>query len=228
MEELKGLEDIVIFNNKVNFELAKEKGLIKGQDASIYSMVQGLYLKVFEYLVQEKIDLKKYDDVIKNSGLDFGVIPKEKKNFFHQLSYLGLDYIYIRNFFFIEKLSQNDLSVFLDKINKEDFEVSDDLISIVIKTYKDVIQDNFVQGVYKDITTACYGAWTEENLSTSDKLAISIQYGLNTHKLELDDYIDNSLKKRELINKISDELSMEFKNKFDVDLKILVRDINGE
>ena len=89
------------------------ENLIKSKNISLeeYGILKKTYKQLFEIYLQNKIDLKLYDNKIKNSDLDFGKGYPTKSNLINDLGeYLGLDYIYIINDFFIEKLSINDLN----------------------------------------------------------------------------------------------------------------------
>ena len=89
------------------------ENLIKSKNISLeeYGILKKTYKQLFEIYLQNKIDLKLYDNKIKNSDLDFGKGHPTNSNLINDLGeYLGLDYIYIINDFFIEKLSINDLN----------------------------------------------------------------------------------------------------------------------
>lgn len=228
MEELKGLDDSIITSNQINMKLINDKKLIKSGKLDRYSIIQAFYRKAFDLYIKSLIDVKKYDDMIENSGLDFTVIPDDRKSIYHYVSSLDLKYIYVRNFLFIEKLSLEYLNIFIDKIKKDDYVVDDSILDVVKRTYKDVIKDNCIHGEYKELTTACYGAWTEENLVSSNNLVLCIHYGLNSKQLEMDEFIKNSLEKKEFLKKLISEMETDFEEKLGVVTTILVRNYNGE
>lgn len=227
MNELIVFDNTFILKNRVNFKLAEEKNLIKDKDCRVYALIQSLYLKVFEEFISSKVDLKKYDYEIKNSGLDFGLVPEDRKIPSQKISSLNLNYIYFRNFFFIEKLENKYLSVFWDKIKNNNYSVSAELTEIVEKTYRDVIVDNFVMGEYKDLITISYGQATPSNFANSNQLALVIQYGLNSSNFNEEEYMDNKNKKMELLEKIVTQIINEISSSFEVAVKVFVKDINN-
>lgn len=207
MNDIKGFDSKTILSNRVNFSEAERKGLIKNRDCINYSVVQGLYLKGFESLLLSKVDLKKYDDMLKNSDLDFQIMPEEQKFIYHKLSYMNLSYIYIRNFFFIEKLGEQDLSVLIKKISNKDFSIDQDLLDVVSRTYSDVMIDNFRTNKYIDSNTIiCYGPHSEINDCPADSLCVYIHYNGGAANLSGDAYQENKDKKKELLDKISKEM----------------------
>lgn len=202
------LDNNIILANRVNIELAKNKSLISNNDCKVYSLVQSLYLKAFETFLLSKIDLKKYDDMLLNSELDFGVIPKERKFAYHNLSHMNLSYIYIRNFFFVEKLENNDLKVFFDKISRNDYSVDENIMKIVENTYKDVMVDNFRTDQYiSEDTIISYGEHTEKNDCYADALCIYIHYGYSSKNFSEQEYFENKEKKEELLGNITKEIT---------------------
>ena len=61
--------------------------------------------------------------------------------------------------------------------------ISDELISIIEKTYKDVIYDNYIHGQYQDIICkVCYGPVVPFNFVDNNALVFKIYYGKNTIK----------------------------------------------
>ncbi len=226
MNNLNEINNSLIFNNRVNFAVASEKGLIKDKDSTLYSFVQGLYIRTFEELLLSKVDLKKYDDMIKNSDLDFGVVDLKNKLIYHHLSHMNLSYIYIRNFFFIEKLDNDDLNYFVNKIKSNDLNVDSKLLEIVQRTYSDVMIDNFRTTQYIDPnTTIAYGPHSEINDCPADSLCIYIHYGKNTKELTGEDYWDNRKKKDEFLEKIADEITSLVSQNLNIKVTVKIRHI---
>lgn len=224
---LKIFENKLIMENRVNFELAKEKKLIVDNDYKIYALIQSLYLKALEKYISMYVDLKKYDDEIFDSNLDFGLLPNDRKIPYHKISYLNLKYIYIRNFLFIEKLNNEDLEIFWNKIKNNNYEIDDTLLNIVQRTFKDIINNNYVVNEYKNDFIISYGPANPITMTKSDDLVINIQYGFNTKKLSDEEYEENLKQKKELISEIKKEL-IDKLSSLGVNVRVFIRNINDD
>ena len=225
--ELKIFDKNMILNNRVNFDVARQKNLINGEDYSVYALIQSLYLKTLEQYIYSYVDLKKYDDEIANSNLDFGLVPDDRKLAYQKISYMNLKYIYIRNFLFIEKLNINDLETFWGRIKNRNYVIDDELLKIVERTFKDVIDNNFVAGEYKEDFVISYGPANPLTFAKSNDFVINIQYGFNTTKMTDEEYNENLKKKKELIAKIKENIILDL-NGLGVNIKIFIRNINDD
>lgn len=208
---------------KINMELAREKGLIANQNFDVYNEITKAYKYVLEYYLNSVIDLKKYDEEIKKSNLYIGMNKKYK-----QLnSYLDLNYIFLLNRLFIEKLDKKDIDLLKNSFNKN--KISDELISMVKRTFKNVIYDNYLDGQYVEkVYKVCYGAFVPLNFVDNDSLILKIYYGRNEKKiLDTKEFI--ALDKRqvdffsELINELKKDIITKLKIKCDV---LIEKDIN--
>ncbi|WP_271715377.1 hypothetical protein [Anaeromicropila herbilytica] len=127
-----------------NFELAEEKGLLKGETFSKkYLRMQSLYKKALEQYLMKKIDIKKYDDELANSKLHFIPGDKDKRCFYQVYDYMGLTFFYLRNNIHIEKLDSDDLELLKKSEENYDYAISEDLIKMVERTYKNIIMVSF-------------------------------------------------------------------------------------
>lgn len=216
-----------ILENRVNFEVAREKNLILGEDYNVYALIQSLYLKALEQYICSYVDLKKYDDEIANSNLDFGLVPDDRKIPYQKISYMNLKYIYIRNFLFIEKLNINDLKIFWERIKNNKYEIDDELIKIVQNTFKDVIDNNFVVNEYKKDFVISYGPANPVTFAKSSDFVINIQYGFNTKKLTDEEYNENLKKKKELITQVKKNIIADL-DVLGLNTKIFIRNINDD
>jgi len=139
-----------------NHELIAEKGL--GKSAKVlsddYRLMQALYKKAFISYIADKLDLKRYDDELSNSGLNF--VSHENDSYLGAKHYLGTKYIMILNRCYIEQLDKNDLEILRRTLEAGNAEVTDELADLVRRTWQDVIKirddeaDNFYVMINKD------------------------------------------------------------------------------
>ena len=200
-----------------NKELAKEKGLIINEDTTKYDKLVKNYKYLLEYYINTKIDLKKYDNYIKNSELGIGINPKYRP----LNEYLGLDHIFFINNLFVEKLSTSDVDKILN--NFDITNISSELLEIIERTYKDVIYDNYFKGEYRnDIYKVCYGAVIPSNFIDNNSLVFKIYYGKNLINLDGDEFIKIHEAQLEFFNNLINVLQNDIKDKLKVNCTILI------
>lgn len=190
-------------NLQVNEELMKEKKIVSYNE---YFLIQSLYKKGFEVYLNELLGLSLFDQIIKNSHLDFGVV--KNKDLYHKNSYLGLDYMYIRNFLFIEKLSLENIEFLRQRVLSNNYNVDAELLQLVKDTYIDVSK------VDTDAEMVCYGVGSPINQFAPDAIAIYINYGKNKQKLDKEEYIKNVEEKEIFLEALIDELKENGKAEF--------------
>lgn len=200
-----------------NVELIKSKSISDEE----YIILKKTYKQLFEIYLQSKIDLKLYDNKIKNSDLDFGQGHPVKINLINDLGeYLGLNYIFIINDFFVEKLSINDLNELRRVYQEKKYNLNTK--KMVERTYKDVLNNNFVNGEFKDVPfNRCYGPMVPKNFALSDSLVIKIIFGKNIKQYNDDEYLANAKAKTNFLNTLSNELKKEIEEKLGIRVTIL-------
>lgn len=184
------------------------ENLIKSKNISLeeYGILKKTYKQLFEIYLQNKIDLKLYDNKIKNSDLDFGKGHPTKSNLINDLGeYLGLNYIYIINDFFIEKLSINNLNELRKVYQEKKYNIN--TIKMIEKTYKEVLNNNFVNGKYvNEPFNRCYGPVIPKNFALSDSLVIKIIFGKNMKQYNDEEYLVNAKAKTNFLNILCNDL----------------------
>ena len=200
-----------------NIKLIKDKNISDKE----YDVLKRTYKQLFEIYLQNKIDLKSYDNKIKDSGLDFGRGNPSKLNLVNDLGeYLGLNYIFIINEFFIEKLSVNDLIEVRRVYQEKKYDLN--TLNLIEKTYKEVLNNNFVNGNYVSRPfNRCYGPVNPKNFASSDSLVIKIIFGKNTKQYNDDQYLVNAKEKMKFLNIISNELKMKIESSLKINVTIL-------
>ena len=198
-------------------ELAVSKNLIIDGNEEKYNLLVRNYKYLLEYYINSKIDLLKYDNMIKNSDLSIGTNSKYKSI----NEYLNLDYIFLINNLFVEKLSNEDINEILNKFNKDD--ISNELITIVERTYKDVILDNYREDGYTDkIYKVCYGPIVPRNMVNNNSLVFKLVYGRNLIDVEGDKFIGLHKKQLMFLEDVINKLKEEVSNKLNIDCEVLL------
>lgn len=199
------------------------ENLIKSKNISLeeYGILKKTYKQLFEIYLQKKVDLKLYDNKIKNSDLDFGKGHPTKSNLINDLGeYLGLHYIYIINDFFIEKLRTNDLNELRKVYQEKKYNIN--TIKMIEKTYKEILNNNFVNGKYvNEPFNRCYGPVIPKNFALSDSLVIKIIFGKNMKQYNDEEYLANAKAKTNFLNILSNDLKKEIGEKLGIRVTIL-------
>ena len=214
-------------NKDVNIELAKQKGLIINENNSEYILMENLYKYLFENYLNEIVDLKKYDEELLNSSLDFGIshpLKEQKGNILND--FLKFNYIFILNDFFIEKLSIDDINIFRNSLKSGKVIPTLELIDIIKRTYKDVINNNYTRNGYVDETyNISYGEFRPGNFFTNNALVIKIFYGKNKTKMSDDEYLKNMQEKKEYLNNLVTRLKNDIQEKISINVEVVTEKI---
>lgn len=221
--DLRMLDNDDILDKNINMTFAVKRGLIIDGNCDNYRKVQALYRKGLDYYINSKINLVKYDDAIENSNLNFVAIDKKERNIFHETSYLNLKYIYVRNFLYVEKLSFDCLKRLISRVNKENYDIDEELIYIVSSTFHDVVIDNYRRGEYFSEAKSCYGSVIPSNIVPSDYLVIVIAYDDNDSSISDEEYLLNIDKREQFIGEISKKIESEVSFKLEINTKVLIR-----
>lgn len=204
--------------DRINENLAKEKGLILNNDYSKYYKLVDIYKYLLEYYLNSKIDFAKYEELIKNSGLYIGINDKYKSI----NKYLNLDYIFLINNLFVEKLSNEDIELLLSQFSPDS--IDEKLINVVEKTYKDVIYDNFIKGEYQNIICkVCYGEMVPINFVDNNSLVFRIYYGKNLINVDGDEFIKLHEKQLAFFKDLISNIKKDIYEKLNVNCDILLR-----
>jgi len=211
----------------INKELAIQKGLIIEDNYDWYNNIEKVYKYLFESYLMRMVNLKEYNDKIKNSGLDFGVSHPTQAQLISGIpEYLNLEYIYLLNNFYVEKMDINYINVLKEYAVKGDFTLNDVVIDIVKRTYKDVIRNNYRDGSYtNDSYKICYGYAIPSNMCDNDALVLKIYYSKNTTTMNDIEFIKNIKDKEAYLKEVSNHLINEIKEKLDINVCILVEKI---
>lgn len=197
-----------------NISLIKEKKM-----ENDYIELQNKYKKLFEQYISKKVDLKKYDDIISDSVLDFGISKPTAKQLFTELeNSLNLKYIYIINNFFVEKLDNSNL----ESLRRSSYILSEQNYTLIEETYKDVIKDDFDNEYNDEKHYVCYGYNTKSNYAPSDALVLHILYSRNTKGYNDVEFVQNIKDKRVFLETLKTHIVEEIKKQLNIDCHIII------
>ncbi len=148
-----------------------------------YVKLYEVYSKfLLEYLIK-KYNLLKYDNIFKNSKSNFVPMPIEKIDMYQTLCRNKLNYIYIRNNIYIERLNKEEISYLYSIVGKE---YNQEIEIFIAKTFKKLIIEN--NDAYLKIN---YGFNNRSYQGSSNALVIGLRY---------DKYVDSNNKNFEELN----------------------------
>jgi hypothetical protein len=130
-----------------DFALARSKQLIGTDDVLTdeYLLLQAIYKRAFYQYLDKVTGLSDYERQLKNGKYNFAPLDKPEQNIYQRYGGFEWTYVYLRNNFHIERLTESDLSLLKNS------DTASDLFNFVERTFKDVIAihyesnaDNFV------------------------------------------------------------------------------------
>lgn len=155
---------------------------MKEEDKEIYLLKYSLYRKLFtEYMIQ-KLNLKEYDEELKNSELEFIPNNKEDMDIYQYFSSKELRYFYIRNNIYIENLNKEEESFLQQKIDNKNYDLDEESKKMIEETYQKVIFEDILKHGEKCIIN--YGPDSSSFMASNDAIVIGVRY---------DEFVENGL-----------------------------------
>lgn len=202
----------------VNMQEANNKGLITDNNLNEnYFKALILYKKILNKYLVDTLNLKNYDDIIKTSELNFIPNSKENQDIYQYTSNMGMDYLYIRNNLFIERLTSNQLNLLIDAYDKNI--TSEDVTDIVISTYKDVIK---YYNDKPDSMNVEYGPFNPSFFAPNNSIVIGLNVNLFANNgLHNKEWEENFFNQTKFINQFKHQMSEELGSKLDIPVTII-------
>ena len=165
-----------------DMDLLVSKGLYKDDDYTdkFYKLYKRYHILLDKYLVR-KFSLDKYDKYVDEARLRFIPVDKENMDYYQYISQMDLNYLYLRNNIYVEKLSNEDIATILDiKGNFLEYP-SEESFELIERTYRDIIDVNNKPNA---VHMCRYGPDNDNYWFPSNELIIGFRH---------DDFADNGL-----------------------------------
>ena len=170
--------------------------LLSNEDKELYIKRVSIYHKALLKLINSEIKLKDIEISLKNSKNYFVPVSNDKKDIY-QLMADDMDYIYLRNNIYIERLDNSQLQIL-------DSENYDDIMFLVQETFINVIAD-----FPEKSRLTNYGPETSNFFANSSNLIIGVRID--------NDFFPDNINAADLI--VNRDLELDFLKKF-VQVKI--------
>ncbi len=140
----------------------------------VYLELYSAYSYFFRKYITDKLDLKKYDYKLTNSNLNYLKVEDENMDIYQDFSKNVLNYFYIRNNLYVERLTSDEKKYVYAKFVTNDDVMSDTMTHFIETTYKKVIfEDISSDGHLYDIN---YGPDNPMYYAPNDALIIGVRY----------------------------------------------------
>lgn len=200
-------------------EIEKFTDLQKNNYLYIYS----LYSSWFTNYLIKKINLKNYDDMVRNDKHHFLPVPCQNQDVYQLLMSDLLNYFYVRNTIHLIRLSKDEINFMLSKINNNDIVFDNEKFNFIEKTFQKVIVD-YKTKEEKGIQVN-YGPSSENFFAPNDSLVLGFRYDeFNLNGMSEDDWLMNRLEQYQFLENIFSKMEKDISSKLKMSSKIIQYD----
>lgn len=197
--------------NLINYELLLEKNLGHEVPNEKYFQLLNLYKLYFEQYLKELLPLNLIDENMKKSDLSYTKVNDDDMDFYQSTSNMDLSYIYLRNNFYVEKLSNEDIEFVLGQK-----EYNDEVKEFIRRTYKNVINP------YDEDRLIFYGPENQIHMCNSSDVVLGIRYNeFEQGTLSDSEFEERFFKQKQLINQLSSVLEIAGESQFNMSIRCI-------
>ena len=177
-----------------------------------------------EYIKQ--LGLENYENAIKNSELNFIPVNSLDQDFYQYYNNSNLDYYYIRNNIYIDRLTEKEKEYLQNKLNAHDYSLGDQDINFVSQTLSKVIKE--VHETTPEPFEVNFGPLSTDFFAQNDALVIGFRYdSFNDNGIDEDAFADNYEKQREFCLSLNKQLEIQLQNRLQIPVKVIEYDENS-
>lgn len=150
---------------------------LNSNEKDIYLKLYSVYSSLLINYFIKKFNLKEYDNALYEMNIGIKKIEEEKMDIYQFLSSPLLDYYYIRNNIFIERLSQEDINYLSNIYKSQNYTLDQEKEAFIERTYLEIIleEPNVTNHFFN------YGPNSKEYYHPTNAIVIGVRF---------DDYFD--------------------------------------
>lgn len=191
-------------------------GNVKPTQNSMEDSMEKLYRIAFEKHVQEQLNLEKYDAFIAESDLNFIPVKEENLTNEKKRSASNLQFIYIRNDIFVDRLSSSDYELLAayskqlgDNISIKT-EIPTEVTNLVLRTFPSIISPKPINNEEESHVLTAYENGVNPQLFPMNAIVIHIV--IQEEFDENGEYVneENENQKKEFMTLLCDQMNEDF------------------
>lgn len=215
-KKLKEEELKTIFPNSGTIDLQTMNEKEKKQ----YVLVYNLYRKIFTKYIIDTLELKKYDNELRNSKLNFKSIDEENMDIYQYFSSNELKFFYIRNNIYIDRLNEQEIKFLINKTKDNNLELDEEIKNFVEHTYEKLIFEDVGKDGKKYITF--YGPNSSNYAAENDSLVLGMRYNeFDLNGLDDDSWDELNIEQNMYLPDVFYKLVSEQKDKVSIPIEVL-------
>lgn len=219
------MNDLKIINEE-NFDTRFPKlneSLFNDMDNNMketYLEIYSIYRKLFSEYIIDKLQIKNYDFELTNSNLNFVKVIEKDMDIYQNFNNEILNYFYIRNNLYIERLTPSERKILYTKFLSGDYSLDENTKVIIENSYKRIIFED----IHKDGSN-CYinmGPDNSDYYVPNQSIVIGFRYDeFNLNNLS-DEQWDNLHDKQLLyLSEFLLKMSKEISSKVNIPIQVI-------
>lgn len=219
------MNDLKIINEE-NFDTRFPKlneSLFNDMDNNMketYLEIYSIYRKLFSEYIIDKLQIKNYDFELTNSNLNFVKVIEKDMDIYQNFNKEILNYFYIRNNLYIERLTPSERKILYTKFLSGDYSLDENTKVIIENSYKRIIFED----IHKDGSN-CYinmGPDNSDYYVPNQSIVIGFRYDeFNLNNLS-DEQWDNLHDKQLLyLSEFLLKMSKEISSKVNIPIQVI-------
>lgn len=216
---------MVIINDddfETRFPCGNDK-LINKMDEENKDTYLSLYMKyseLFNKYIIDKLDLDEYDKKLENSNLEFTPVTEQNMDIYQYLSHDMLKYLYIRNNYYVERLTKTEKEFLLEKIFNSDEKNDNETRDFIENTYEKVIYEDVSRD--NQVFNINFGPESETFLAPNNALVIGIRYDeFNTNGMTDKEWDCNYNKQLEELFGMMNNIELVANSKLNIPVRVI-------
>ena len=185
-----------------------------------YLEIYSIYRKLFSEYIIDKLQIKNYDFELMNSNLNFVKVIEKDMDIYQNFNKEILNYFYIRNNLYIERLTPSERKILYTKFLSGDYSLDENTKVIIENSYKRIIFED----IHKDGSN-CYinmGPDNSDYYVPNQSIVIGFRYDeFNLNNLS-DEQWDNLHDKQLLyLSEFLLKMSKEISSKVNIPIQVI-------
>lgn len=213
--------DEIMFCTKSPEESINFYNTLNTVEKNNYLQLYQLYSNLLNAYMIKILDLRKYDETITTSSNKFKKINEEDMDLYQFLASDFLNYFYIRNNIYLERLSPEDINYLFNLLNTKQYELTDNTIEFIKRTYKLCVSETIGSNEFVN-----YGSDAVQFYRPINSLIIGFRFDdFYVEDNQADEMwnIMNDRRKEEVKN-VFIQMQKELENKLDIPISIIQYD----